>query len=683
MKKPSFGVTSFAVLTLSVIGVFRVIYAPLLPSSPTEYLVTVPQTEPLPAPIVEINWRRTIEDGRVEAKRRKLGLFIMFLDPASFYAKEIEVKIFRDPEMARFVNRNFVPVKVNLDQYPEWGQAILPLQRLVRYYDPGVELVVTTQDGTLVDRYGIDDPFQYNGIETVLPFLIKAKTTMSEGLSALDSEKSLKSLQASDASKLKMAEAEPIPAYSDFSLVLQRELNLGPNGSLVPGSTKISGMALRTLAKLGKLPLAALTVEQLAKTPLYDVIDGGFFREAKVDPSSVIVDTSKSTRNNALSALVIAQISCARNNRELKALAIDIGNGILTELVAGDSMSASRLNDQENDLRSRRSSLTNRRLSETLTSAEQKSLLTFVTRSKSNSQDIGSFLSLSALTNPIFIHVRQTLREKIRYSPGLSEPDHISVDGYVAARLFDIFRYTGDSRFLKKARELAEQVYSAQKDGVVAKVFGNREFGPGWLGSYLAVADCGLSNYAATGEIYPLRNGELAMKSAIAKFRDPQTGLLDNTAVNPLSIFEFSSAIPDLADRGRESLNSQALRLAYHYSVTAETEESRSEFFDFAQSVMVRLDSVMHHANSTASGFYDAAFDITTNQAVLVKGPNRVSISNELAKKMPFNVIYPMSEGVVPTRDQIFIRRGEVLEGPFSADEIQKKLVVVGRSYPG
>jgi hypothetical protein len=311
MKKPSFGVTSFAVITLSAIGIFRVIYAPLLPSSPTEYLVTVPNSEPLPAPIVEINWKRTVEDGRIEAKRRKLGMMILFLDPSSYSAKELEIKVFRAPEMARFVNRNFVPVKVNLDQYPEWAQAVLPLQRLGRYFDPGVDLLISTQDGTLVDRYGIDDPFQYNGVETVLPFLIKAKTTISDGQIALDSDKGLKAQQASDAKALIVAEAQPIPSYKDFSLGLLKELNLGPNAILLPGSVKFSGMALRTLAKLGQLPFATLTVMQLAQTPLYDVIDGGFFREAKVDPHSVVIDTSKSTRNNALNAVVIAQFACS------------------------------------------------------------------------------------------------------------------------------------------------------------------------------------------------------------------------------------------------------------------------------------------------------------------------------------------------------------------------------------
>ena len=682
MRKPSFGVTSFAVVTLSAIGIFRFIYAPLLPASTTEYLVTIPNSEPLPAPIVEINWKRSLEDGRNEAKRRKLGLLILFLDPSSIYAKEIETKAFREPEMARFVNRNFVPVKINLDQYPEWAQTVLPLQRLGRYFGAGVDIVITNQNGTLIDRYGIDDPFQYNGLETVLPFLIRSKTAINTDRPPSDPEKDLRTQQNSDINKLQMSEPEPLPAFADFQSKLEKQVRLAKDGSLLPGAARVQPLALRVMAKLGQAKWAKELSEKFALTPLYDAIDGGYFREARIEPNLVLVDTGKSSLTNSIMALVTAQIACAEKDPSLKNLALDIGNGILVDFVSEDSVSTSRMNDQSKDMRSRRSSLSNGRMGQIFSSEEQRAFLSYVSKTQSRGQDLPTLRNLAVLSDPAFERVRQTLREKIHYSPGLSEPDQISVEGYVAARLFDLYRLTDDERFLKKAQVMSEQVYSALKDGSVAKVFGNREFGAGWLGSYLAVADCGLSNYAATGEIYPLRNGETALKLAIEKFKDSQTGLLDNSAAVENSGFEFSSAIPDLADAGRESLNAQALRLAYHYSVTSESEVNRAKFMTFAQGLMVRLNSVMHQANSTASGYFDAAYDAVANQAVMVAGPNRLKLTTKLIRKFPFSVIYPLCEGSVPTKDEIFIRRGTVLDGPFTEDEIQKKLAGSSLRYP-
>lgn len=427
--------------------------------------------------------------------------------------------------------------------------------------------------------------------------------------------------------------------------------------------------------------MAAASIQQIALTPLYDSIDGGFFREARVSSELNLIDTGKSSVHNALSAQVIAQIGCASHLPELKHLAIDIGNEVITDFLDGDSLSTSRLNDQLFDSRSKRSSLTKRRLDSLLTPQDSKILMSFVTKSRSPDQDIGSLAALSALTDPEFIRVRQILREKLQHSPSLSEPDHIAVEGYLAARLFELYRYTDDVRFFSKAMQIGEQVYSALGNSSVAKIYGNRQLGPGWLGSYLAVADCGLAEYAATGNIYPLRNGEAALKLALSKFKDSQTGLLDNVAVSATQEAVLDAGFPNLADHGRESLNAQAIRLAYCYSVTAETDTSRGEFLAFTQGILARLNSVMRKANCLASGYYDAAFDVIDNSAVMVAGPNRVKIGNQLAKSLPFSVIYPISLVNGPHEDQLYIRHGEILDGPYTIDEIQKKMRESKRFY--
>ena len=679
MRKPSFGVTAFAVLTLSLIGVLRVIYEPMLPASPTEYLVTVPASEPIPAPIVEIGWKQSIDQAHLDAKRRKLGLLLVFMDPANTYSKHFELKVFRDPEVARFINRNYVPVKIDLDQYPEWSQVVLPLQRLGRYVEPGVELVVTSQDGNLISHYALDNPFQYYGPEAVIPFLIESKTLLRQATNGSESDQILRIQQLADIQTLALAGGEPIPAFDEFGQRLTNHLQPGELGPLKPGSTKISPLGFRFLAKIGQVQFSSQAMRQLALTPLYDAIDGGFFREARSTKGSSTIDTGKSSVQNALCAQVVAQLSCASHDRDLRALAIDIGNDVVNDFLEGDSISTSRLNDQSVDSRSRRSSLTDNRLHSLLNSADSRSFLSFVSKQQSPDQDLVSLTDISVLSNPDFIRVRQTIRERLQVAPGLSEPDHIAVDGYLAARLFELFRYTSDERFLRKARQISEQVYSALADNQVAKIYGNRQLGLGWLGSYLAVADCGLAQFAATGEIYPLRSGELALRLAIEKFKSGQTGLLNNVAPDRESNFAFSPQIPDLADHDRESMNAQVIRLTYGYSIAAEHEKSRAGFLAFSQSVLARLNPVMHKANPLAAGYFDAAFDVIEDSAVVITGPNRVEMGNRLAKKQPMSVIYPMTESHAPTKDLLFIRHGSRLDGPFTEAEIQKKMTQSSR----
>lgn len=655
---------------LCLVGLFKVVYEPLLPASPTEYLVTIPPSNPLPAPIVEINWRRSIAEAREEAKRRKLGILIFLLDPSNYYAKQLELDGFRDPEVARFVNRNFVAAKINLDQYPEWSQSILPIQRLGRYIEPGVDLVTTDQDGRLINHYVVEDPFQYSGPESILPFLINSQVKLGEG----SKEQPIQIQQSNDFQALAFAKAEAVPAFEEFVQNLKTQLKFRLPGVFEGGSTKFRPMALRVLAKTGDGRMAGEIAQEMAITPLYDALDGGFFREARTSPSSITIDTSKSSSQNALSAEVLAQLGRLLNDPELTKLAIDIGNDVLTEFSEGDSLFASRLNDQDVDLRSVRSSFTRARLDSILTSDQEHGLAKFLTLDRSPGQGLESLTSLSVLADPQFEVLRQTLREKAGVTPALSEPDHIAVDGYIAARLFNLYRYSGDPRFLNKAQQIAKQVYSAVGNDSIARVYGNRQLGPGWLGTYLAVADCGLANFAVTGEIYPLRNGAKALKLAFEKFRDPQSGLLVNTPVVVSPNFAFTSSVPDLADRARESLNSQAVRLAYLYSTIAEDDESRQEFFASSQSVMVRLNSIMAKASIVASGFFDAAFDANRNKAVLVSGLDRIDAANKLAAKIPLAPVFPLSVTNGDRNVRFYIREGTLLRGPFSEAEIQKNL---------
>ncbi len=623
-----------------------------------------------------------MELGVKEAKRKRSGLLIFFVDPSNAYAKQLEIRVFRDPEMARFVNRNFIPVKINLDQYPEWRQIILPFQRLRRYFEPGAELVVTRQDGTLVNQYVIDSPFQYIGSQAILPFLILSKGLLRQEPSSRDLDPKLPAQQSTDIQLLAANTVDPIPAYSEFSQALQKSISPDETGQFRYGSTRISPMSWRVLAKLGQTKLAANAVQSATLTPLYDALDGGYFREARATNSSLLIDTGKSSLQNALCAEVVAQLACTTHRSDLKTLALDIGNDVISDFLDGDGLSTSRLNDQGVDNRSKRSSLTNGRLGSILSSIDSSQLLKFASKSQSPDQDLFALTSLSALSNPDFLRIRQTIHEKLPYAPGLSEPDHIAIDGYLAARLFGLYRYTNDQRFLSKAQQISQLVYSSVNGTSIGKIYGNRQLGPGWLGSYLAVADCGLAEYAATGNIYPLRTGEIALQQAIFKFRDNQTGLLDNVPASALNGFSLTPATPNLVDAERESSNAQAIRLAYHYSVSAESPISRGEFKNFAQGMLAKLNSVMSKSSLLAAGYFDAAFDVTQNSAVMVVGPNRVEICLKLAKILPLSVIYPMSVANSLNEDHLYIRRGEVLEGPFNEAEIQKKMIAASRSYP-
>lgn len=646
----------------------------MLPPSPTEYLVTIPKFDSVPAPVVEIEWKRSINEGQADAQRRKMPLLIFFVDPSNYYAKQLELDIFRDPEVARFVNRSFVPVKINLDEKPEWSQSILPIQRLYRYLEPGVDLAVTDLDGKLIDHFAVENPFQYSGPEVLVPFFISSLKKLSKK----PIEDTLSQRQSDDIQSVVMAAAQPIPDFEKFSRTLESEMTFKNKGLFDGMLTKFRPNALRYMAKVGEAEKARDIVKKLATSPLYDFVDGGFFRESRTNSGTGLVDTSKTSSHNSLNAVVLAQLSCYLKDPELMALARDTGNEVITEFIQSYSVFASRLNDQDPLLISRRSSLTPSRITDLLSSSERALLQKYSSGELSPTQSLASLRSLADLSNPALTEFRQTLRQKIQTPPALSTPDQVSVLGYVAARLFDLYRYTGDTRYLNEARSLADEVYACWIDNSVYRTFGSREKGEGWLGSYLAFADCALADFAASGELYSLRQGTTAFKKAMVQFHDADTGLMLNTPPDPNSKFEFNSANPDVVDKNKESWNAMALHLAYSYSVVAESQADRSRFLEMAQSMSVRLNTLMSNASPGASGYFDAVTDLIQNRAVLIDGPTRVQDCLDLSKELPLVPIYPSDIAKDKKQTCYFIREGTILQGPFTKSEVTKQIQSMG-----
>ncbi|HLO99579.1 MAG TPA: DUF255 domain-containing protein, partial [Fimbriimonas sp.] len=147
MRRPTFSVTGGTVCVLVFIGAVRMVLQPLLPPSTTSYLITPAKGEVVPGAVVEVVWERAVDQGLITAKRVKKPMLVFLADPANVFAKQLELGAFRDAELARYVNRHFVPIKVNLDDKPEWSAVLDSAVAGFQYRDPGCRLVVFDQAG--------------------------------------------------------------------------------------------------------------------------------------------------------------------------------------------------------------------------------------------------------------------------------------------------------------------------------------------------------------------------------------------------------------------------------------------------------------------------------------------------------------------------------------------------------
>ena len=80
----------------------------------------------LPALLFAVQWR-TWEAGKAEAGKAHKPILVSFVRDGCHYCHDMEVQVFDDPGMSAWVERCFVPVKVNLSEQSAPFEARIPM----------------------------------------------------------------------------------------------------------------------------------------------------------------------------------------------------------------------------------------------------------------------------------------------------------------------------------------------------------------------------------------------------------------------------------------------------------------------------------------------------------------------------------------------------------------------------
>lgn len=90
-----------------------------------------------------INWRKSFNDARREAKEKNLPILMDFGTPSCYWCTVLDKKTFQDPQVVKAVNDNFVAVKIDGEKYPSLVKSLS-----VKSYPA---LIFAASDGTVVD----------------------------------------------------------------------------------------------------------------------------------------------------------------------------------------------------------------------------------------------------------------------------------------------------------------------------------------------------------------------------------------------------------------------------------------------------------------------------------------------------------------------------------------------------
>ena len=530
MKNPTFSVTALTIAGLTVVAIAKVLLAPSLPASQVDNYITVANPQRLAAPFIEMGWEENFRDGMTLAQSKDYGVLLFLVDPTSVEARNLEMNLFREPELVRLVKRNFIPVRINIGSKSDLASMIYPLSKVNQYALPGASVTTMLPTGEVLSHLQITAAKPQLTYQDMRAFLLSSKHAFEETVKVNPSVSAVEQAQRNDHYELLLP-----PEVKDFGvdkfvsrLRVSSERPLGgfQQGALI----EIRPSVLRLLGKRGEARELEQLVGGVKALGLFDLLDGGFFRKITGEGR---LDTSKDFMQIAFAAEVFAQLAFQDKGREYAVWAEECARCLVEKTVIARAAES----DQAADGRSWRYSMTNRKLSQYLSDSEQAWLKAHMLGEDIFRQEILRPEKPLDLMDPTWLSIRRKLQNqlpsiavnRIRVTP--------EVTGYKAARLFRTGKLLANRDVLDHAKRISERVYLPIE---------NRTYRTGRsLGELLGMVDCGLADFLATRDEKGLDAAflafEQAMKEAGFEIVDSQSANWETNQANTIAASMIST----------------------------------------------------------------------------------------------------------------------------------------------
>jgi hypothetical protein len=667
MQNPKFGVTAFTATVLTIICVGKVLLYPYLPPSKSERLVTVDRRKAPPASAVELAWQTDPQNAvNVAIKFRKALLWVI-IDPRDSNARDLETLALRDPEIVRLINRYFVPVKLNYDDYPEAERLVFPVSRLQSYLRPGATILATTPPGRLIGMVrprGAGDRMSTPG---VLIQLLEMKRKLDNHVSNPESVLELDRIAVAESERLATLNPSAVLEVGGLRANILESTVQSYGAFNSSGYCELRPSTLDLLLELGDVETVTKNVKTYCASVGYDVIGGGIFDGIELSkPNRTIA--SKSVLTNAAFAETIAKLFAVQNDPSLALLLQDVLESIAREFVSGGSIFEGRVSDVEVSGLSKSFSLTGSRIDSQLNADSAAWVRKNLLPSPVPDDYIGRFKSLETLADPTLNRVRQKLRPASAIAGQHTREDRAFVIGFVCARLLRIYQLTENQLALDLFRQLEPALNGCFKAGTVFRISRQPSFGQGWLGSYLAVADALLQQYLVFGEQKGLNVAQPILREMLARFGSMQPDWLTTTIDGESPIPGLSGSSPDLSDPSYESTTATAIRVLSHYEPLLQDRELAKVLGERVDLMVSRVGALSAGAQIPASGIVREALSVLRGRRLEVAGP-----MGKIPAEFPLEFVIPL-RAKAPAKGGIYIVKAGTRSGPYTVAEARFKL---------
>ncbi|MCW5936881.1 MAG: thioredoxin domain-containing protein [Fimbriimonadaceae bacterium] len=597
-----------------------------------------------------IGWRTLTDDPFREALRRDKPIFMVLGTNMNATAREVDRTILMESEVAERINRDFIAVRVDLDQTPEWRNAYRPLACAVDGADPGWQIVVLGSRGELLSQI-----FRYDRRQELNPtFLLRVlREAQQRAVHKVDVfETTLADGQASERKLLldgKLADHIDASAYANR---LRARLDPRYGGYPQGGMQRLYPWEWRFLAASGDLDALRASLAPLMRTALVNWLDGGFYRYS-IDLGGFVPKFEASAEQSADMAATLALVATQTRDPIVRELALETFDGTLESFDRPKGFAAHWYENSGTMARGKRYSFPPRELSSRLSAADVEWL------AKNAGLDPRLNPTMVPFVADAQVYVRSPedfqqhldlLRHLRKNDSRIFESlDLLDATASVAARLIESARVLGDKARLQEALALGErtQNFRSGPDDVMHQLKKDGR-STAYLGDYLAYADCALQRYLATGEKDVLEDGLVVLRRGMDLFKADRRGVYVLGRGPNGKVGQDVVEIPEVVDGTGQAATSRLLSLCHSYGFLFRASATGRDLGNKAVEIIRATSPAVKDVPWRMGSFYLAGWATVSDMEIATVGPDAVANAAKLAPLAPHILVTPLTGSLLP-----------------------------------
>jgi uncharacterized protein YyaL (SSP411 family) len=671
MRQPGFGVVTFVVTALAVVGISAQLLRPYVPAIGENAMDR--ETEPFlrAGRLHTIPWQRYGAEALKKARQSNRPVLLYIGVTPSRIGRDFD-DAFRDPDVARLVTSRFVPARIDGLEHPEWLSAFFPISRLKLRFQPDAQIWFLDGNGEPFDALtrasSAPLPTQIGLLTTLRTTLDRYASIPSEGNTSDAAE-----IQDADLRRLALSSSQSQVDLNGYRLGLHPLVDPIGGGFPIEGLRQPRSHVHRFLLSVGDQATARQALDPLLRSPQRDLVEGGFFH-VSMGANPWYVEFDKWTSETAGMAHTLALAYCLLGDPMYRNAAIECLDALLGPLMGEKFLTAGEVGVTYGRDRSERHSFPPRRLAELLSQDEVNWAV----------ENLGLDLARNPQAVP-YLRTDSDATERMRVLTKLGvRPPRAerAKEGYAGihlgamARALQAARLLGDTNRLRILSRRFAQTSDAfvTRAGYVRHV-ANEGQAPGVLGDHLAYVDAKLQHFLATGQNLSLAEGRRALLKTIRRFRTAPGQFV----ISPSTAGEGRPpAVPELADNGRESCTAQAIRLLLAYGRLLANKPDGNEFLSEGYAALYRYGGIAFDGGPSTAGFFAAAAEAADDNYAVCAGPNALRMAEMLARRCPARLVIPaignVRRDVANRGPGIYLVLRGAVRGPYQPEQAVRLL---------